>query len=63
MGNDKDKKLSLLEEEINYIKKHGEIELGMLRDENEILKKELNDILYRHEQKEVYYNLTPNQQH
>ncbi len=60
IGNDKDRKLNLLEDEINYVKKHSEIEVGLIKDENEILKKELNDLLVRQEKKDAYYNLTPN---
>lgn len=35
--------VKLLEEEITYLKKHFEIELGLVHNENEILKKELLD--------------------
>jgi hypothetical protein len=36
-----DPQIKVLEEEIAYLKKHFEIELGLMKDENEILKKEL----------------------
>lgn len=32
-----------LEEELNYMKKHTEVELGLMKDENEILKRELRE--------------------
>ena len=34
-----------LEEEIQYIKRHSEVEMGMLRDENMILKREIDEII------------------
>jgi hypothetical protein len=37
----KDKQVKLLEDEVNYLKKHFEIEIGLIKDENEILKREL----------------------
>ncbi len=37
--------LKALEDEINYLKKHFDIEVGLLKDENEILQKELSEIL------------------
>jgi hypothetical protein len=36
-----------LEEEISYLKKHFEVEMGLLNDENMILKKELSEIMPR----------------
>jgi hypothetical protein len=36
-----------LEEEISYLKKYFEVEMGLLNDENMILKKELSEIMPR----------------
>ena len=36
--------IKVLEEEIAYIKKHFEMEVGLMKDENDILKKELMDV-------------------
>ena len=33
-----------VEEEMTYLKRHYEMELGLLKDENEILKRELNSL-------------------
>ena len=33
-----------MEEEINYLKKHYEVEIGLVKDENEILQKELAEV-------------------
>ena len=41
----KDKQIKRLEEELGYVKKHCEVELSLLRDENEILKKEIAEML------------------
>lgn len=32
-----------MDEELNYLRKHSEVELGLLKDENEILKRELRE--------------------
>ena len=40
-GSANDPQIKVLEEEIAYLKKHFEIELGLMKDENDILKKEL----------------------
>lgn len=34
---ERDKQIKSLDEEISYLKKHYEVELGILKDENEIL--------------------------
>jgi hypothetical protein len=36
-----------MEEEINYLKKHFDMEMALLTDENEILKKELKEKMVR----------------
>lgn len=36
-----------LEEEVTYLKRHFEIEIGLIKDENEILKRELNEMNQR----------------
>ncbi len=38
LDGEKDRKIALLEDEVQYVKKHNEIELGLIKDENEILK-------------------------
>ena len=43
----KDKQIKHLEEEIGYLKKHYEMELGLIKDENDILKRELQEIVPR----------------
>ena len=43
----KGKKIEGLEEEINYLKKHYDIEISLLKDENEILQRELNEAMNR----------------
>jgi len=56
----------MLEEEIAYLKKHFEIELGLMKDENEILKKELleSNIRRKHQQQQHHNNAyTPNRHH
>lgn len=40
--NQKEKQVKVLEDEINYLKKHFEVEVGLIKDENEILQRELN---------------------
>jgi hypothetical protein len=34
-----------MEEELGYLKKHFEVEMGLLKDENDILKKEIQEII------------------
>ena len=34
-----------MEEEINYLRKHFEVEMGLLADENAILKRELKEMM------------------
>ena len=41
------KKVKQSEDEMSYLKKHFEIELGLLKDENEILKRELQELNLR----------------
>lgn len=43
----KDRHIQGLEEEVNYLKKHLDVELGVIKDENEILKRELRDATAR----------------
>jgi predicted nucleic acid-binding Zn-ribbon protein len=43
----KGKQVKKLEDEIGYLKKHFEIEMGILKDENDILKKELAEVMTR----------------
>jgi hypothetical protein len=33
----KEKQVKVLEDEINYLKKHYEVEVGLIKDENDIL--------------------------
>ena len=42
---EREKKMKQMDEEINYLKKHYEVEMGILKDENEILQKEIKDII------------------
>lgn len=48
MEGNKGKQVKKLEDEIGYLKKHFEIEMGIIKDENDILKKEMQDMLQRH---------------
>lgn len=48
--------MKTLEEEIAYLNKHYEVEMGMMKDEIEILKKQLNQAIRR---KDVDRNHTP----
>ena len=43
-GSAHDPQIKVLEEEIAYLKKHFEIELGLMKDENDILRKELLEV-------------------
>jgi hypothetical protein len=54
----------VLEEEIAYLKKHFEIELGLMKDENDILKKELLEQNSRRKTGHQQHNSshTPNRQ-
>ncbi len=56
----KDKKVKALEEEVAYLKKHFEIELGVMQDENEILKRELQEFNYRRLKQCQIRHKTPN---
>ena len=49
----------MLEEEIAYLKKSFEMEMGLMKDENDILKKELMDSHHRRRRDQVH-NYTPN---
>ena len=39
-----EQKLKTMDEEMTYLKRHYEMELGLLKDENEILKRELHSL-------------------
>ena len=43
----RDKRVKALEEELAYLKKHFEIEMGVMQDENDILKRELQEFNFR----------------
>ena len=57
---EKIKHIKQMEDEINYLKKHFEVEMGLLKDENEILQRELTHVLQRHREMSQYSLLTPN---
>lgn len=42
---EKDSQIKTMEEEINYLRKHFEVEMGLLADENAILKRELKEMM------------------
>jgi hypothetical protein len=44
MDSAKDKQIKHLEEEVGFLKKHFDVELCLVKDENDILKKDINDI-------------------
>ena len=48
-----------LEEEITYLKKNSEIEVALLKDENDIMKKELMELQQRRRRDQMS-NFTPN---
>jgi polyhydroxyalkanoate synthesis regulator phasin len=58
LNESKEQKIKILEDEMNYIKKHFDIELGLMKDENDILQRELSEIMNK-----SHYNLTPNAKH
>ena len=47
MDSNKNKHVKKLEDEIGYLKKHFEVEMGIIRDENDILKKEMQEMMNR----------------
>jgi hypothetical protein len=55
-------KLKQLEEEMTYLKRHYEMEMGLLKDENEILKRELTSLslLPLGSNNQMNMSLTPN---
>jgi hypothetical protein len=50
--------LKILEQEITYLKKHYEIEFGILKNENNILKNEL--ISFQQQRRQQHHSFTPN---
>ncbi|CDW75884.1 UNKNOWN [Stylonychia lemnae] len=56
----KEKQIQTLEEEVNYLKRHFDVEMGLLRDENEILKRELRDVNARRVLQQNQYILANN---
>ncbi len=69
LSSEAQKRIQELEDELIYIKRHSEMENGLLRDENEILKKEVEQYVSvqqmvegpQHNQSQ--YHHTPNAKH
>eukprot|EP00347_Sterkiella_histriomuscorum_P016871 403351526 len=60
----KERQIQALEEEVKYLQKHFEVEVGLSKDENEILKRELREVNARRllEQNQMILKGHPNKQ-
>jgi len=54
---DKDRQMRMLEDELSYVRRHSDMEVSLLKDENEILKKEMESL------KSEYFKRTMNTMH
>lgn len=55
-GGSKQQQVKMLEEEIAYLKKNYEVEMGIMKNETEILKKQLMEV----QQRRLQQHVTPN---
>ncbi len=65
LNKDQRRRVQELEDELVYLKRHSDMENGLLKDENNILKKEVEQYIkgrYLGESNS-HYNLTPNAKH